>query len=463
MKTNRNMSSKPKPKSKNLPHEQYLVIYNNRSELILSDGTTVTFDEGPMSEAAKARYNSIKQSLQNGWLIEQIALCRQQPDCVGSDELTENQRQQLDGLVDLLTSQNGRGLVVLMLIQLCIKSIEPMQNIRLHKGGRGGSDFSWCEGISMRTIDNAFITPALREQGLINLNNDGGFMTRSLAENYPYSQFYKAAIRGARMQWMATVEELETGVLAPLPALRYLLAQLLNRAEQFEKLAEQTLALLQNFYKLGQIRTRAQVETLMLRHMNDSGYAARLMEISMHSLMQAVQEADALGDAELVPLSQMRNANKKHGNIGDVELREGKILVESWDAKYGKSYLRDELEELNDKLDLHQSVKTAGFVCSGAPELSREIEQRAAEIEEIHATKIELLSLEEWTQQQFERVAEQRSGFDEAQVATAWMLAYAESLSQRRTGIAPIDEPCNAWLQSLYDLLSEASSDSSAH
>lgn len=304
------MPSKNKLSADSLPREQHLVIYKDRSELALSDGTTLIFAEGPMSAAAKKRYSLIKQTLQDGWLNAQISLCRQQPDCVGPDELTEAQRDQLDGLVELLTSQNGRGLVVLMLIQLCIKSIEPAQSIRLHKGGRGGNDFSWCEGISMRTLDSAFITPALREQGLLNLNNDGGFMTRSLAENYPYSQFYKAAIRGARAQWLATVEELETGILPPLPALRHLLAQLLNRAEQFETLAAQTLNLLAGLHQSSRLVEREEVETLMLRHMIDSGYAARLMEISMHALMQAVQEVDGLNDALLVPLSQMRNAKK---------------------------------------------------------------------------------------------------------------------------------------------------------
>ena len=454
------MPQKNKLSTDTLRREQHLIIYQDRSELALSDGTTLVFAEGPMSAAAKKRYSLIKQTLQEGWLNAQISLCRQQPDCVGPDELTEAHRNQLDGVVELLTSQNGRGLVVLMLIQLCIKSIEPAQSIRLHKGGRGGNDFSWCAGISMRTLDSAFITPALREQGLLNLNNDGGFMTRSLAENYPYSQFYKAAIRGARVQWLATVEDLETGNLAPLPALRHLLAQLLNRAERFEILATQTLDLLAKLRKSNQLVERKQVELLMLRHMSDSGYAARLMEISMHALMQALQEADTLGDASLVSLSQMRNANKKHGNIGDVELSEGQIIVESWDAKYGKSYLRDELEELDDKLALHPNVKIAGFVSSVFPDLNREIIDRSLEIEEIHGTKIEILSLEQWTQKQFERAIEQNPEIDEKQIGVAWMLAYTESLAQRRVEIAPIDEPCHAWLESLHKLLLDISSDS---
>jgi hypothetical protein len=59
-------------------------------------------------------------------------------------------------------------------------------------------------------------------------------MTRSLAENYPYSPVYKANIRGARLEWLRIVEGIETNEIAPEPALHYLLSQLLNRATAFK-------------------------------------------------------------------------------------------------------------------------------------------------------------------------------------------------------------------------------------
>lgn len=82
--------------------------------------------------------------------------------------------------------------------------------------------------------------------------------------------------------------------------------------------------------------------------------------------MQAVQETGVLAGKEVLPLSQMRSANKKHGNIGDVEIIDNDQIIESWDAKFGKSYLRDELEELNEKLAMHPLVERAGFVIPAA-------------------------------------------------------------------------------------------------
>lgn len=103
------------------------------------------------------------------------------------------------------------------------------------------SSFSWRDGISMRSLDKQYITPTLRQYDLLRLNADGIMMTRSLAENYPYSIVYKANIRGARREWINIVEAIEANEIATEIALHYLLSQLLNQAKVFKDLALQTL------------------------------------------------------------------------------------------------------------------------------------------------------------------------------------------------------------------------------
>ena len=88
-------------------------------------------------------------------------------------------------------------------MQLVIKSIIPEQSIRLHKGAVKKGTFSWVDGISMRTIDSNYITPFLREESLLNINKYGIMMTRSLAENYPYSKVYKAEMKGPFKEWIS--------------------------------------------------------------------------------------------------------------------------------------------------------------------------------------------------------------------------------------------------------------------
>ena len=84
----------------------------------------------------------------------------------------------LDNMIKSITSNAGRAVVGLAILQCCLKSIDTEQSIRLHKGN---ISFSWVDGISMRPLDKKYFTPVLREYRLLNLNADGIFMTRTLA------------------------------------------------------------------------------------------------------------------------------------------------------------------------------------------------------------------------------------------------------------------------------------------
>jgi hypothetical protein len=405
-----------------------------------------------MNQSAKLRYQKITGELSSGYLEKQIIKCKANLAALDFSQLNQIHTATLNQLVESVTSEVGRALVGLTVLQLCVKAIEPMQSIRLHKGSAGKRDFSWCDGISMRSLDKYYITPVLRQYDLLRLNADGFMMTRSLAENYPYSPVYKANIRGARMEWLRIVEGIETNEIAPEPALHYLLSQLLNRANTFRNLASQTLEILYRFLQKTEAATKQGITEVIGRHINQSDYAARIMEIAMHSLMQAMQDCQFLPNGSLKPLSQMRSANKKHGNIGDIEILESRQIIEAWDAKYGKAYLRDELEELADKLEAHPTIALAGFVTSVEPERREELVSRCQEIEDIFAISLEILTFKEWVNKQFSRTLEEGMVTEE-ELARAWITAYTESLAQRRRDMAPIDEPCHQWLTTLKRIL----------
>lgn len=431
--------------------ELHLRVFNDRSELVLADGTTQIFIEGAMTEAAKQRYIKITSELSNNYLEKQIIYCQNNADKIDILQINQNYIDKLKKLVDSLTSEVGRALIGLTVMQLCIKSIEPAQSIRLHKGSGSKSNFSWQDGIPMRVLDKQYITPVLRKYDLLRLNADGIMMTRSLAENYPYSSVYKANIRGARLEWINLVEAIEIDEINPGIALQYLLSKLLNQAKDFKDLVEQILNNLTNFLTNVENVNQQFITQLILRHIDESDYAARIMEIAMHSLMQAMQEFSLFPQGNLRKLSQMRSANKKYGNIGDVEILQGNQIIESWDAKYGKSYLRDELEELVEKLEIHPTVVSAGFVTSVEPQRRKEIKSRIQEIEEYFGITLEVLTFRDWIKKQFNR-AIQENILTEQQLAKAWITAYTESLAQQRQDIAPIDEPCYQWVNTLNSI-----------
>ena len=421
-------------------NEKHLDVYDNRYELY-QDGKKTVYRQGFQNIAAQKRYEYIKSELEKGFLEKTLQTA------LSADfrQLSERNRILLLNMVSGITSEVGRALVGLVFLQLTIKSISPEQCIRLHKGATRKGSFSWVEGVSMRTIDSTYNTPFLRNHGLLNLNNYGLFMTRSLAENYPYTSLYKADMKGAFKDWINIVDAIENNSMPAKLSLCYLMALLQNRSVKFKKDAEQACQLVDLYLN----ENFESIKNLLIKFFNNTSYSARAFEITIHGLFQALQELSLLGDYKLVPLSQMRSANKKHKNIGDIELVENGIILESWDAKYGKPYLRDELEELRDKLLLHSECQIAGFVTNSDVDCREDIRNRMREISDETSTCIYIFNFNQWSEYQLSRL----TIYNKNALGYRWLKATVESFAQRRPCLAPIDEPCDVWINDLISCL----------
>jgi len=420
--------------------EPYLRVYSNRSEYYTGDGSTcLIFEEGQSDTRAKERIKEIRLAFSNGFLSNIIESVKKNIR-IDTGKISSNAESAIIALVNEVTSEVGRALIGLSVMQLTIKAINNEQSIRLHKGGEKKGSFSWKEGISMRTLDKAFVTPVLRKHNLLKLNADGFMMTRSLAENYPYTNLYKANLRGAKQSWLTLVEEIESSETDPLETLKLIIKKLYEASDIFKAKCQ---SLISAFNKnKAKYNTLSKVKSFMIQHMESSTHAARLMEISMHALMQAAEEHNLLGDFQLQPLSQMRSANKKHGNIGDIELLQDSNIIEAWDAKFGKTYLRDEIEEVCEKLDGHPLVKTVGFVTSENCDRIDEIQNRINELSDLHGVDIKILSFAEWVD------LISSDSLNTNDFALSWIQAYIESLCLMRIDKAPIDEPSIEWVDS---------------
>lgn len=432
-------------KEKGIPKaEPHLEIYNDRSSLIHGKDSEETFYEGKPSGETLKRIDKIRSQLKEGFLHNLIEKCKESYE---PTKLSEEHVDLVGNLVSSVTSEYGRAVVGLTILQLCIKAIEPSQNIRLHKAGRG--DFSWIEGVPMRSLDAEIIAPVLRSTNLLKYNKFGVMMTRSLAENYPYTKFYKAAIRGPKETWLELVDILEKKKIDPVEALKETIYLLINRSEEFKQLVADTTSLMGKLLNRG--LAKKEIIKLVEAHVYNSGHPARLFEIAMHSLFQVLANQDALGGC-LRPLSQMRSANKKFGNVGDIEVlassQAGSDIIEAWDAKYGKSYLFDELGELEDKLPNHKNLRRVGFVTDSKVQTSEEIEQRKAEIAEMFGLSVDILTFDDWVEEQFTR-----SKANPDQTARDWFVAYVETICLKRLDLAPIDEPAESWVRGMKKIL----------
>ncbi len=74
---------------------------------------------------------------------------------------------------------------------------------------------------------------------------------------------------------------------------------------------------------------------------------------------------------------------------------------------------------------------------------------RANELKMEVGTDIHLFSFEEWVEYE---IGTQPESIKDA-IAFRWLTAVVESFAQKRTAVAPIDEPCDAWMTDLIRLL----------
>jgi hypothetical protein len=194
----------------------------------------------------------------------------------------------------------------------------------------------------------------------------------------------------------------------------------------------------------------AQTESVIENFLQDAPNAARLLEVCIHSFLFTLGD-DYVIDLQLKPMTQMRSANKKAGNIGDIELVEdpdGNQIVESWDAKFGTHYYLDELDFLLEKLESHPECKRAGFITESKYEPNAETIQKIKYIEEAYGVKVQILGLSDWL-----KYASERAGVNMDEVAPLWIKNLHAYLSLQMKNMAPMDEPTENWLFALDEVI----------
>src|SRR5262249_7871106 len=146
----------------------------------------------------------------------------------------------------------------------------------------------WQEGVSMRSLGD-YAVEALGEAGLLRMNEFGAMMTRTFAENYPMTRYYKPRIRPdeGRLAWLRILDGLEGGTLDARAALIFTLGLLWRNTEAFSASVDVLMNCLRdalpNFIWEDALR-------ILQEHFAISEAPARLLEVAMHSLKQAEED-----------------------------------------------------------------------------------------------------------------------------------------------------------------------------
>ena len=113
--------------------ERFLKVFEDRSEYIPSSGDIQKFKEGKVSPDSRTRMKHIKDSFEAGFLDKVIFNLKHGKITIPIGELEQEYIDNITVMVESVTSEVGRALVGLMVMQLSIKAISSKQNIRLHK------------------------------------------------------------------------------------------------------------------------------------------------------------------------------------------------------------------------------------------------------------------------------------------------------------------------------------------
>ena len=122
-------------------YETHLRVFENKSEYYTDSDSVEIYHEGIISKESKKIIKKIKDTFDSGFLDQLICSLREGKTTVDIDKVSTTAQASINGLVDSLTSEVGRALIGLSVMQLCIKTIVPEQNIRLHKGSSNRGAF----------------------------------------------------------------------------------------------------------------------------------------------------------------------------------------------------------------------------------------------------------------------------------------------------------------------------------
>ena len=123
------------------------------------------------------------------------------------------------------------------------------------------------------------------------------------------------------------------------------------------------------------------------------------------------------------------------------------------DAKFGKKYLREEIEEIFEKFAHHHAIQDVIFLTDEPALINAEIIERISEIEEMTGVLIEIIDLDSWLKTLIDELIE--AGIPVADFNQNWLRHYCEYFGQRDRMMAPIDEPCEAWIDELTKIIDD--------
>ncbi|OGZ32449.1 MAG: hypothetical protein A2V69_02415 [Candidatus Portnoybacteria bacterium RBG_13_40_8] len=240
------------------------------------------------------------------------------------DNIPEDLMSYIENITDNIDRNKG---VYTVLITLTVhKLLEPKQDIRYFQSKMKG-------GFSARTIDAKYITPTLKELGLLSMA-ESGWLTRSLEQPYPYTMSYEGEISGKGMKeaFLRVVGAFQKNSLIAENLLRLIL----NSAILFKE---------KNHVEIKKIKRGDKVIISNLVSLLEKHFTAKygthggskLPVLAFYAIYKILtSEMNRYKNCKLAPLGSHTASDKTSKSAGDIQIMKKGQLFETVEIKLDK-------------------------------------------------------------------------------------------------------------------------------
>ncbi len=220
----------------------------------------------------------------------------------------------------------NKGVYTVLVTLIVHKLLEPKQDIRYFQD-------KMDNGFSARTIDTKYITPTLKELGLLSMA-ESGWLTRSLEQPYPYTKDYKGEISGKGMKeaFLMVVDAFQKDKTIAENLLRLIL----NSAILFKKNNHIEIKKLSN---TDEVMISTIVE-LLEKHFTEkyrTHGGSKLPVLAFYAIYKSlILEIDRYKGCKLAPLGSHTASDRTSKSAGDIQVMKGKQAFEVVEVKLDK-------------------------------------------------------------------------------------------------------------------------------
>lgn len=231
------------------------------------------------------------------------------------DNISEKTMDFLKNITDNI--DRNKGVYTVLVTLMVHKLLEPKQDIRYFQD-------KMKNGFSARTIDTKFITPTLKELGLLSMA-ESGWLTRSLEQPYPYTKDYKGEISGKGMKeaFLMIVDAFQKDQKITENLLRFIL----NSAILFKQ---------NNHIEIKKIDSTDEllittIVSILEKHFTEkygTHGGSKLPVIAFYAMYKSLlTEIGRYKDCELAPLGSHTASDRTSKSAGDIQvIKNGKVF-----------------------------------------------------------------------------------------------------------------------------------------